>query len=187
MKTGRKKDEIFGETAMGYLRLVAAERMGSWHAVSASSMQWGTDNESAAIDEYRKRSDAEVNSEPFQFFELNDHVGGTPDALVADAGCLEIKCPFNPSQHVETLVTRMVPAKYVWQCVGHMLVTGRQWCDFVSFDPRIPETDNRRMCVIRLAREESRIEELNLRLDEAIERVELILRMTNNCSVKVGK
>lgn len=186
MQTGRTKDEVFGATAMAYLRMVAAERLGSWHAVEAGSMRWGTENEAAAIDEYRKRTGLEVDSEPFQFFDFNADVGGTPDGLVGNDGCLEIKCPFNPAQHVETLVSRQVPRKYLWQCVGHMMVTGRSWCDFGSFDPRIPENDDRRLCIVRLERDAGQIAALVSRLEEAAEKVNQILRLTSNADATQG-
>lgn len=63
--------------------------------------------------------------------------GASPDALVGDAGLIEIKCP-NTATHIQTLLTGRVPMKYETQITWQMAVTGRAWCDYVSFDPRMP-------------------------------------------------
>jgi predicted phage-related endonuclease len=68
-------------------------------------------------------------------------IGGThasPDGLVGDDGLIEIKAP-QTSNHIETLIGKAVPAKYVTQIQWQLACTGREWCDFVSFDPRMPE------------------------------------------------
>ena len=64
--------------------------------------------------------------------------GASPDGLVGDDGLLEIKCP-NTATHIETLISKVVPGKYNTQMQFQMACTGRQWCDFVSFDNRLPE------------------------------------------------
>ena len=64
--------------------------------------------------------------------------GASPDGLVGDDGLLEIKCP-NTATHIETLLSQSVPGKYNTQMQFQMACTGRQWCDFVSFDNRLPE------------------------------------------------
>jgi predicted phage-related endonuclease len=63
--------------------------------------------------------------------------GASPDGLVGDVGQLEIKCP-NTATHIDTLLSQTVPGKYNTQMQWQMACTGRQWCDFVSFDPRLP-------------------------------------------------
>jgi putative phage-type endonuclease len=64
--------------------------------------------------------------------------GASPDGLVGDGGLVEIKCP-NTATHIDTLLSGFVPNKYITQMQWQMACTGRQWCDFVSFDPRMPE------------------------------------------------
>lgn len=179
---GRGKGDVFTQTGMAYLRRVVAERLGSWHSVSAASMAWGTENEQSAIESYRDRIGLDVDSRPFQFFKLDDWIGGTPDALVGNEGCLEIKCPFDPAVHVNTLLTRAVPKEYVWQVHGHLLVTGREWCDFVSFDPRIIKGDPRRLCVIRCNRDEMALEFLKQRLDAGVSAVKEMLSALSETS-----
>src|SRR5207253_7226161 len=64
--------------------------------------------------------------------------GCSPDGLVGDDGLVEIKCP-NTATHIETLIAKSVPTKYVTQIQFQLACTGREWCDFVSYDPRMPE------------------------------------------------
>ena len=174
--SGRGKDDAFTQTGMSYLRMKVAERLGSWHSVSAKSMQWGTDNEAAAIAAYAERTGFVVDSRPFQFFELGDDLGGTPDGLIGADGTLEGKCPYDPSVHVNTLITRLIPKDYVWQVHGHLFVTGRQWCDFVSFDPRI--SDDRRLVIIRQERDQAKLEFLASRLALAVDEVNRLFELT---------
>jgi hypothetical protein len=70
---------------------------------------------------------------------------------------VEIKCP-NTATHLETLLGQAVPSKYELQMMFQMACTGRLWCDFVSFDPRMPE--NMRLFVKRLDRDEARVKEI---------------------------
>jgi putative phage-type endonuclease len=64
--------------------------------------------------------------------------GASPDGMVGEDGILEIKCPMG-STHTETLMTQDVPSRYVPQIQFQLLVTGRKWCDFVSYNPMFPE------------------------------------------------
>lgn len=166
MKEGRGKDEPFSQTGKAYLRRVVAEILGSYYSVSARAMDWGNENESKAIAEYVNRFGVEVDSRPFQYFAYNDNIGGTPDGLVGLYGTLEVKCPYDPAVHVNTLITREVPDDYAWQPDGHLFVTGRDWCDFISYDPRM--TGDEKLCVIRVERSEPRMELLKKKLELAV-------------------
>ena len=64
--------------------------------------------------------------------------GASPDGLVGDDGLIEIKCP-TTATHIETLLNGEVNERYRLQMLWQMACTGRKWCDFVSFDPRLPE------------------------------------------------
>ena len=177
MGSGRSKEALFSQTGYSYLRRIVAERLGSWYSVSARAMDWGNENESKAIAEYAKRFEWDVDSTPFQFFQYTDDIGGTPDGLVGGRGCVEVKCPFDPAVHVNTLLTKEVPSEYEWQVVGHLLVTGRNWCDFISFDPRIE--GKHRLCVVRVERNEVRIEMMKKRLEVAVEEVVKMMELIN--------
>ena len=173
MKSGRAKDEVFSQAAKTYLRRIVAEILGSSYSVSARAMDWGVENEPKAILEYANRFCVFVDNKPFQYFAYTDRIGGTPDGLVDADGCVEVKCPYDPAVHVNTLLSREVPEDYEWQVVGHLLVTGRDWCDFISYDPRM--NGREKLCVIRVERSEPRISELKKRLELAVEYVDEML------------
>jgi len=83
-----------------------------------------------------------------------DQAGCSPDGLVGDDGLVEIKCP-NTATHLETLLGQAVPAKYMAQIQFQMACTGRTWVDFVSYDPRMPES--MRLFIRRVERDDTHI------------------------------
>ena len=83
--------------------------------------------------------------------------GASPDGLVGKDGLIEIKCP-NTATHLETLLGQSVAGKYDTQIQWQLACTDRLWCDFVSFDPRLPE--QMRLFVSRVKRDDDRIKEL---------------------------
>jgi hypothetical protein len=82
----------------------------------------------------------------------------SPDALVGEDGVTEFKCPVAEGKHVSALLKGTHVNEYWWQIIGLLWVTGRQWCDAVSFDPRFPE--GLRLAVKRVYRSESDIQAL---------------------------
>ena len=112
-----------------------------------AAMQWGVDNEPLARAEYEIREGVMVNQVGFVLHPSIEYSGASPDGLVGDKGLIEIKCP-NSATHIETLLTFEIPKKYMCQMYWQMACTGREWCDFVSFDPRMPE--HLKLCVIRV-------------------------------------
>jgi hypothetical protein len=82
--------------------------------------------------------------------------GASPDGFVGE-GLIEIKCP-NTATHLEYVLAGKPPEKYMTQMQWQMAVTGAPWCDFVSYDPRLPE--HLQMLIVRVPRDESRIAEL---------------------------
>lgn len=85
--------------------------------------------------------------------------GASPDGLVGDDGLVEIKCP-NTNTHIDTLLGEVVPTKYVQQIQWQLACTGRQWCDFVSYDNRLPPSMS--MFVRRVHRVNAHIESLEI-------------------------
>lgn len=83
--------------------------------------------------------------------------GGSPDGLVGDDGMIEVKCP-NTATHLDTLLTKKIKSGYILQMQFYMLCTGRSWCDFVSYDDRMP--DNLKTCIIRVERDEKVLTEI---------------------------
>lgn len=103
-----------------------------------AAMQWGTDTEPQARAAYEFNRAETVVEVPFVLHPSIGDTGASPDGLVGDYGLIEIKCP-NSATHIETLKGGTVPAKYITQMQWQMACTGRKWCDFVSYDPRLPE------------------------------------------------
>jgi putative phage-type endonuclease len=100
------------------------------------AMQDGIDREQFAREKYVQQF-GEVEEVGFIQHPTLE-AGASPDGLVGTDGIIEIKCPMG-STHTETLMTQEVPSKYVPQIQFQLLVTGRKWCDFVSYNPMFPE------------------------------------------------
>ena len=101
-----------------------------------SAMQWGTETEPLARSAYEASTDIMVEELGFVLHPKIEMAGASPDGLVGLFGMLEIKCP-NTATHIEALLTETVPTKYITQMQWQMACAQRQWCDYVSFDPRI--------------------------------------------------
>ena len=102
-----------------------------------SAMQWGTDTEPLARSAYEALNGLLVEEVGFVPHPKIEMSGASPDGLVGLFGMLEIKCP-QSNTAIETLLTDKVPTKYIPQMQWQMRCADRQWCDYVSFDPRLP-------------------------------------------------
>lgn len=126
-----------GKTRRSYMLKLASERLTGMQSESYSNtaMEWGNETEPQARAAYRLFEDVEV--EQVGFCKLGDWIGCSPDSSVGNKGLLEVKCP-NTTTQIETFLKDIVPSRHKAQIQGQLYVTGREWCDFVSFDPRIP-------------------------------------------------
>jgi putative phage-type endonuclease len=104
---------------------------------TSSAMQWGTETEPQARMAYEIITGNEVTETGFVLHPQIEGFGASPDGLVGEDGLVEIKCP-NTNTHISTLLDEKISHKYVIQMHVQMLCTERDWCDFVSFDPRLP-------------------------------------------------
>ena len=140
-----------------YLIKLAIQRVTSQSEESYTNdaMQWGIDNEDQARVAYEIASGKFVDQVGFVDHEIIDGFGCSPDGLVDDDGLVEIKCP-NSATHWEYFKTKEVPKKYFIQMQAQMSCTGRKWCDFVSFDPRMPERSQ--LLIIRVPRDNTFID-----------------------------
>lgn len=102
-----------------------------------AAMQWGTDTEPQARAAYEFMTGNAVEEVGFADHPSIPMCGASPDGLVGGDGLVEIKCP-NTATHIDTLLNETVPGKYRIQMLWQIACTGREWCDFVSFDPRLP-------------------------------------------------
>jgi putative phage-type endonuclease len=149
----------YSTSRANYLAELLCERMSGqqYDSYVSPAMQWGTDQEPEARLAYEFRTDAAIEEVGFIPHPAIEMSGASPDALVGDEGLAEIKCP-NTSTHIETLLTGVIPSRYETQMLWQMACTGRAWCDFASFDPRLPE--EMRLFVKRFHRDDARIAEL---------------------------
>lgn len=149
----------YGASRANYMAELIAERLTGAPAerYTNAAMAWGTEKEPEARALYEFLTDAEVTQVGFVPHPTISMSGASPDGLVSDDGLVEIKCP-NTSTHIDTLLGQSIPAKYETQMQWQMACTGRQWCDFASYDPRMP--DSMRLFVCREERNDAMIAEL---------------------------
>ena len=139
-------------------------------------MRWGTDNEPLARAEYETAKGVMVDQVGFVVHPTIDRAGCSPDglveALVGDAGLVEIKCP-KTATHLTYLLDGRVPSQYQPQMLWQMACTEAAWCDFVSFDPRLPE--DLQLFVVRFKRDDERIKEMEAEVNLFLSEVDEIL------------
>lgn len=130
----------WGASRANYMAELIAERLTGAPAerFTNTAMQWGTDHEPEARTAYEFETNTEVKEVGFVPHPSIIMSGASPDGLVGDRGLVEIKCP-NTATHIDTLLSEAVPLKYLTQMTWQLVCTRRDWCDFVSFDPRLPE------------------------------------------------
>jgi putative phage-type endonuclease len=175
--TGSRFGDIMATTKSGYStsrKNYAAElvayRLTGWREESYTNryMQWGIDNEPVARLQYELQTGNTVEETGLW---VHDEImaGASPDGFVGEDGCIEIKCP-NTATHLDTLLKQRVPYQYLYQVQGQMWITGRKWCDFISFDPRLP--DYAQMVIIRVDRNDELIEKLEEEILDFLEEVD---------------
>lgn len=129
----------YSATRDNYMAQLVCERLTGQKGESFNNaaMQHGVDTEAYARAAYESLKDVLVDEVGFVPHPKILMAGASPDGLVGDDGLLEIKCP-NTATHIETLLSQTVPGKYNTQMQFQMACTERSWCDFVSFDNRLP-------------------------------------------------
>ncbi|MBT50959.1 MAG: exonuclease [Acinetobacter sp.] len=121
------------------------------------AMQWGIDNEPYAIAAYENETGFFVNGTGLIDHPFIEMFGASPDGLVGENGQIEVKCP-DTTTHLNTLLTKEVPEEHIPQITSQLACTRRQWCDFVSYDPRLdPELQ---IIIIRVFAKDLNIEGL---------------------------
>jgi putative phage-type endonuclease len=158
--TASRVADVIAKTKTGYsasrdnyMAQLVCERLTGQKGESFTNaaMQHGTETEPLARAAYEALHDVLVDEVGFVPHPTIEMAGASPDGMVGDDGLLEIKCP-NTATHIETLLSQSVPGKYNTQMQFQMACTGRKWCDFVSFDNRLPE--ELQLFVMRVPRDE---------------------------------
>lgn len=101
-------------------------------------MQWGIDQEPYAVIAYENETGTFVEDVGLINHPIIEMSGASPDGLVGKNGQLEIKCPATTT-HLNTILAQEVPVEHIPQITWQLACTRREWCDFVSYDPRLPE------------------------------------------------
>ena len=135
-----------------------------------AAMAWGTETEPLARMAYEALTGTFVDQVAFIQHPSIEWFGCSPDGLVDD-GLIEIKCP-NTATHIDYLLAGVPPAKYVPQMQTQMACTGAKWCDFVSFDPRLPT--ELQLLVVRLNRDDSYIQEIEVEVKQFLDEVQQV-------------
>jgi len=133
----------------------------------------GTEQEPFARAAYEMRSDVMVDQVGFVLHEELEHCGCSPDGLVGDDGLLEIKCP-KTSTHIGYILDGGIPSEYRLQMLWQMECTGRSWCDFLSYDPRLPE--NLQLFIRRYERNDERLAEIRKEVVRFNAEVEAVIK-----------
>lgn len=157
-----------------YLYQLAGERITekAEESYMSDAMQKGIELEKEARELYEMVNDLQVKQIGSCFPDELKSCIASPDGLVGEDGLLEIKCP-QIHTHVGYLLEGKFPTEYFQQVQGQMYVTGRKWCDFMSYYPGM------KSFVIRVNRDEdfiakldTEIEEFVIELDQIVEKIQ---------------
>ncbi|WP_418988048.1 lambda exonuclease family protein [Bacteroides heparinolyticus] len=197
MKSGRKKDEEFGDTAMTYIYSLAAERDMNpviieddaafeeylyQVNVETKAMRWGTEQEQHARELYEKKTGRRIVEVGSCKHPTIEHFASSPDGFFYDEntgekGCIEIKCPTQAvfmkySSNVRDSATLLLTEpKYFFQCMAHMMCTRADWCDFVVFNP----FQKRPLHIVRILPDKSAFTAIEDKINKANELINSLL------------
>lgn len=175
MSKGKGSAEAMGRYK--YKVRLVAERLTQTAAESFSNaaMEWGVEQEQFACIEYEATKNVFVERTGFWLHPTIQWLGVSPDRLVGDDGLIEVKCP-NTTTHLGYLFENRIPPEYYKQIQCQLWVTDREWCDFVSYDPRLPKRNQ--LLIVRTERDESLIAEMKAETLKFLDEVEnLIIKL----------
>lgn len=176
----------YAASRANYMAQLICERMTGVReeGFTNAAMQWGVAHEDDARRAYEFEQGVTVEQVGLVDHPALPSTAASPDGLIGDDGMLEIKCP-NTATHIDTLLNDAVADRYVVQMQWQMACAGRQWCDFVSYDPRM--RDGLQLYVRRFPRNDERIAELEAEVrkfvtevDEKIDRLNARLAPAND-------
>lgn len=162
LTASRMSDVLAAKTTAArrnYMAQLVAERLTSTScdAFTNAAMAWGTEHEPLARAEYEILTDSTVDQVSFVDHPAIEWCGASPDGIVSSVGLVEIKCP-NTATHIDYLLGKKPPTKYVPQMALQLACTRMEWCDFVSYDPRMPE--KHRLFVVRYTPDRAYLEKI---------------------------
>lgn len=166
------------DTRKSYRMKIVAQRLtgDSGDTYTNAAMEWGTEQEPFARMAYEAARNVMVDKTGFWLHPTIPWVGVSPDGLVGDDGLVEIKCP-NTITHLEWVFAGKAPAKHMKQIQCQLWVMGRQWCDFVSYDPRLPQRN--RLFIVRVPRDEKMIAQMEADVVKFLAEVDEMIQLLN--------
>lgn len=160
MKSGRKKEEKFGGTAISYMYQLVAERTMNPDIVnddnafekylmrvgiSSKAIEWGNKREPEARNIYNRIKGCNMIETGFCLHPSIPFFGSSLDGFYCsdegEKGVLEIKCPDQDTfmkystEVIDNAGLLLIKPEYFYQCQSHIMVTGAEWCDFVVYCP----------------------------------------------------
>jgi putative phage-type endonuclease len=141
-----------------------------------AAMEWGTQTEPQARVAYEVNTHNFVDQVPFVNHPAIEGFGCSPDGIVGE-GLIEIKCP-NSATHWEYFKAKEPPKKYFIQMQAQMACTGAKWCDFISFDPRMPERSQ--LLIVNVPRDDAFIAEMEEEIKQFLKEVETEVKLMEN-------
>lgn len=141
------------------------------------AMRWGTEQEPYARGAYEVARGVLVDQVGLVLHPSIERGAASPDGLVDPDGLVEIKCP-KTATHLDYLMAGGVPMKYQPQMLWQMACTGRNWCDFVSYDSRLPQ--DLQLFVVRFHRDQARIDAMEAEVRNFFTEVNRTLQNLNN-------
>lgn len=135
-------------------------------------MEWGIENEPLARMSYEVQTGTSVQLVGFVFHPAIEWAGCSPDGWIGEDGVVEFKCP-ESSTHLRYILAGEIPEEYRPQMHWQLACSGRQWCDFVSYDPRLPK--DLQLFIVRMKRDEKRLFAMESAAEELLSEVEQML------------
>ena len=143
----------------------------------SKAIQWGNEHEVEAVLAYMKKTGAVVTDygEDQKFIEYGEYGGCTNDGIVEPLGIIEVKCPYVPANHINYMLNEnqeQFKANHVnhyCQVQNNMLVTGKKWCDFISYHPEF--NDDQKLFILRIERDAAFIADLVQALEDSSQKI----------------
>ena len=198
---GGKGEQAWGKTSIKVMLAVADEMISGQRRPSikgVKALEFGHTYEEEALEYYNKVTGLIAMSgtygfEDILFIQPFEGFGDSPDAYIAPAGTAEIKCPENGAIHLDYCGIKAIHERsdYYWQFLGHLLDPAKEWCDFVSYNPRYPDEHPLKIHIVRVWKKDHafNIELLQNRIETALtwiyraveeNNIDYILNINNN-------
>lgn len=129
-----------GKTRENYMAKLIVERLTgeSDEGYKNQAMEWGTEQEPHARALFEWETSSAVRLVGFVDHPEIPMAGASPDGLLGEDGLVEFKCPIEKAVHLKRIMGSF-ERPYVDQAQWQMAVTGREWCQLVSYHPQMPD------------------------------------------------